>query len=311
MLKRFLFVFISFIIVPIQVNAQLKAVYDELKRVDFNIQDDSKGWKNNGGASLNINQSIYDKWNGTNNNSIELSIGLNKKLKYQTSKMIWDNYFIADFGLNKLSGQEIRKTQDRLELNSLIGMTLPNHWSASYFLNMQTQLTNSYDYDKDPEKENRINGFLAPLYIATGPGIMWQKNDKLNFNIAPLTCKMTYINGNIYRYDKGTSSFKSNKEISILGVPAGDDIIYQLGFYSSALYEFKLAKNIKVENRLSLYSNYLDNPTNIDVDYTMRMHLGINDLLSTQIIFQARYDDDSYSGIQGRESIGVGLKFKI
>lgn len=305
----FLTVFLS---LHFSAKCQLKQVYNELKHIDFQLPSDSiKGWKHNGRVTVNINQSNYSQWQGEGNNAVELDVLLNHRFNYQTHKMLWDNYIIANFGLNKLNGQGIRKTQDRIEYNTIVGIKLPQNWSVSYFLNVQTQTTNSFDYSHDIQKNHRINGFLAPLYAATGPGIMWKKNNRLNFNIAPITYKLTYINGNIYRYDSKTKDFVNDNNIEILGIEPGKKFKYQLGFYSAALYAFKLTQNIKVENSLSLYSNYLDDFSNIDFDYTMRMDLGINDYLSTQIILQTRYDDDAYKGLQVRESVGVGLKFKF
>ncbi|MXV37076.1 DUF3078 domain-containing protein [Flavobacteriaceae bacterium Ap0902] len=298
-------------LLPFPINAQLKQVYHELKRINFLLPDSTQGWKRSGKLNLNFNQALYDSWQGGADNSIELGILLNEKFEYQSDKMIWDNYIIADYGLNKLKKQAIRKTYDKLEYNSLVGIKLPKNWSASYFLNLQTQLTNSYNYDKDLNKENRINGFLAPLYITTGPGVMWKKHDKFYFNLAPITYKMTYVNGRIHRYDSDSLTFKSNDQITILGIEPGHTSKYQLGFYASAFYEFNITPNIRVENRVSLYSDYLEDFSNIDFDYTMRMLLKINDLLKTQITIETRYDDDAYKTIQLRESLGVGITLKL
>ncbi|MGI9526071.1 MAG: DUF3078 domain-containing protein [Weeksellaceae bacterium] len=292
-------------------NAQLRHVYNELKRIDFNPKDTITGWKGGGKLRLNANQSMYSNWRGGANNSVEVNALMNYQFNYQSKVILWDNYILADFGVNKLKRQKIRKTQDRLEYNSIIGVKLPGEWSASYFLNLQTQLTNSYDYENDLQKEHRINGFLAPLYATTGPGVMWRKSNNLHFNMAPFTYKLTYINGRIHRYNKASQTFSNDEQTDILGITAGKKFNYQLGFYSSALYRFNLSKNIKVENRLSLYSNYLDDFSNIDFDYTMRMNLRINDLISTQVTFQARYDDDAYAGLQAREALGVGVEFKL
>ena len=66
-------------------------------------------------------------------------------------------------------------------------------------------------------------------------------------------------------------------------------------------------KNINLENIFSIYSNYLDKPQNIDIDYTMNLVMEINDVFSTNLTFQTIYDDNAYSGFQIREVFGLGV----
>ena len=66
-------------------------------------------------------------------------------------------------------------------------------------------------------------------------------------------------------------------------------------------------KNISMENIFSIYSNYLDKPQNVDLDYTMNIVMKINDVFSTNLTFQTIYDDNAYSGFQIREVFGLGV----
>jgi hypothetical protein len=45
-------------------------------------------------------------------------------------------------------------------------------------------------------------------------------------------------------------------------------------------YKFNLMTNVSIENRLNLYSNYLDNPENVDIDYQMNVAMRINKYLT-------------------------------
>jgi hypothetical protein len=46
-------------------------------------------------------------------------------------------------------------------------------------------------------------------------------------------------------------------------------------------------------HRLNLYSNYLDNPQNVDFDYQLNVVMKINKYLSANIAVQAIYDDNA------------------
>ena len=69
--------------------------------------------------------------------------------------------------------------------------------------------------------------------------------------------------------------------------------------------------NVSFENILTLYSNYLDKPQNVDLDYTANIVMKINKYLSANFTFQAIYDDDAARAFQIRELLGLGLSYKF
>ena len=64
---------------------------------------------------------------------------------------------------------------------------------------------------------------------------------------------------------------------------------------------------MEIENAINLYSNYLEEPGNIDIDYLANLNMGINDFLSANLIFQTIYDDNAVGAFQIREIFGLGL----
>ena len=64
-----------------------------------------------------------------------------------------------------------------------------------------------------------------------------------------------------------------------------------------------------MENSINLYSNYLDKPGNIDIDYLMNIEMGINQYLSANLLFQAIYDDNAVGAFQISEVFGLGINY--
>ena len=60
---------------------------------------------------------------------------------------------------------------------------------------------------------------------------------------------------------------------------------------------------------MNLYSNYLENPQNVDIDYQMNLVMKINKYFSTNVSFQAIYDDNAIGGFQIREVFGLGVNY--
>ena len=62
-----------------------------------------------------------------------------------------------------------------------------------------------------------------------------------------------------------------------------------------------------VENILNFYSNYLEDPQNVDIDYQLNVVMKINKYLSTNFAFQTIYDDNAFRGFQTKQIIGLGV----
>jgi hypothetical protein len=58
-----------------------------------------------------------------------------------------------------------------------------------------------------------------------------------------------------------------------------------------------------------MYSNYLEETKNVDIDYSLNIVMRINRYLSTNLSFQAIYDDNAFRGLQTRQVFGVGVNY--
>jgi len=79
-------------------------------------------------------------------------------------------------------------------------------------------------------------------------------------------------------------------------------------------------ENITVSSRLSLFSNYANNPQNIDVNWETLIELKVNRFISATIATHLIYDDDiaiqdrdgnTGPRTQFKEVIGVGFSYKF
>lgn len=261
-----------------------------------------KGWRSKGTVSFLFNQAAFSNWAAGGENSISGTLGLNYDLNYHQKNWDWDSRIILAYGLTQTKNSEFtRKTDDRFELNSVIGKKGKNHWFYSGFLNFRTQMTSGFRFDTDENgKEIRMKNTdaFSPAYLSFGPGVLWKKSPDLIFNIAPGTSKLTIVDDDFTL---------PNEEY--FGVAEGESIRYELGMYASGYYKFTLFDNIVMENIVNVYANYLEDPENIDVDYNVNLVMTINKYLSTNINFQTIYDDNAFRGFQTREVLGLGVNY--
>ena len=264
------------------------------------------GWSRKGTVTFLFNQANFNNWIAGGESNLSGTLGFNYELHYKDDKTTWDNRILANYGIIRTDNAEFsKKSDDRLELNSIYGKKAKENWYYSFILNFRTQFTTGYIYGKDSNgAETRVEntGFFSPAYLTFGPGMYYKKNDNFKLNFAPLTSKMTFVD-NFYTSGLGYV------DGSYFGVDANKTLRYELGFYASGYYKFNIMKNVSAENLLNLYSNYLEDPENVDIDYQINIIMTINKALSANFTFQTIYDDNAFQGFQTRQVFGLGVNY--
>ena len=268
-------------------------------------------WKNSGNALFLINQSSFSNWTSGGQSSISGTLKIDYNFNYSDNGWDWDTKVISNFGLNKISGSDfLKKTDDRIEINSVLGKKFNNdiigRWSYSSFFNFQTQFAKGYRFGKDANgNPNRTekSRFFSPATLQLGVGMYWKKSKDLWVNVAPMTGKLILVNRRF------TENLSENQ--TYFGVKKGGNSRFELGASVRSYYKSEIFENVTMENRLSLYSDYLDRPQNIDFDCTFNFIMKVNQYVSTNLIFQFVYDDNEIKRVQVREVLGVGLNIDL
>ena len=268
-------------------------------------------WKNSGNALFLINQSSFSNWTSGGQSSVSGTLKIDYNFNYSDNGWDWDTKVISNFGLNKISGSDfLKKTDDRIEINSVLGKKFNNdiigRWSYSSFFNFQTQFAKGYRFGKDANgNPNRTekSRFFSPATVQLGVGMYWKKSKDLWVNVAPMTGKLILVNRRF------TENLNENQ--TYFGVKKGGNSRFELGASVRSYYKSEIFENVTMENRLSLYSDYLDRPQNIDFDCTFNFIMKVNQYVSTNLIFQFVYDDNEIKRVQVREVLGVGLNIDL
>ena len=272
---------------------------------------EDKKWKKSGNAVFLVNQSSFSNWTSGGQSSISGTLKVDYNYNYSDDGWAWDTKIFSNFGLNKISGSEfLKKTDDRIEVNSVLGKKFNNDvigkWSYSSFFNFQTQFAKGYRFGKDSNgNPNRTekSRFFSPATLQLGVGLYWKKSKDFWINVAPMTGKLILVN----RFFTETL----NENETYFGVKKGGNSRFELGASVRAYYKSEIFKNINLENRLSLYSDYLDRPQNVDFDCTFNFVMKVNQYISTNLIFQFVYDDNEIKRVQAREVLGLGLNIDL
>ena len=208
------------------------------------------------------------------------------------------------------------KTDDKIDFASKWGYKANDAWFYTALFNFKTQFAPGY-IDPFADDLVRISDFLAPAYSLAALGMdyksVWDESDFTMF-VSPATLKMTIVN------DTTLSTH--------YGVNAGEMVRSEIGGYVKVQYVTEeLGENVSLRIKLDLFSNYLNNPQNIDVNWETLISMKINEYLSATISTQLIYDDDiaiarsadyfEATGIasgpiaQFKEVLAVGFSYKL
>jgi hypothetical protein len=271
------------------------------------LTDTTKTWKIKGHTSLNFSQVSLTNWSEGGNGSVSGAFLFGINANNKKNKHYWDNNFTLEYGMTKNNSESLRKSLDQIYLSSKYGYEIGNHWFLSVLFDYKTQMTEGYNY---PNDKNYISKFMAPGYMNYALGFDYKPNDNFSLMLSPVSTKFTFV------LDDSLST------AGLFGVDPGKKFRAEFGAYLKFTYIKKsLIKNVDFQTRLDLFSNYLKNPQNIDINWDLKLDMKINEYLSAVFGTTLKYDDDiKYidengnkrgARIQLKQLLGVGLTYKF
>ncbi len=263
-------------------------------------------WNYGGNVGLNFNQSYFSNWATGGDNAIGGNLNFDYTAKYKKDKHIWDSRTELAFGLNNTESTGTRKTNDKIYLSSTYGYEIAKNLYISGLLNFQTQFADGFDYKVDPAP--LISRFMAPGYLTIGTGLTWTPKKWFTATATPAAWRGVFVLDEVLS-DAGQ-----------FGVKPGNKLLSEFGMNLQLEADFDVMKNIHLYTRVILYSNYLENPQNVDLNWELKLDFKVNKWFSAFIGTTLAYDDDIMikqdngrvgPALQFTEVIGLGLNFAL
>lgn len=264
-------------------------------------------WTKRGNVTVLLNQTGFSDWVGGGTNNFSATIKFDYEWEYKDKGWDWLTNVESAFGIAKYKNAPFaRKIDDRILIQSIVGKEFTRNLSFSAFFNFTSQIGNGYKYKKDSEN-NEIRELttriFSPANFQIGSGFLWKKDEKLWVNYSPIASRLILVS------KKFTDDLLENE--TYFGVSQNKSSRYELGANLTFHSEGKLLENVNYKQDLKLFSNYIEEASNIDLDYLAQIEINVNPLLTTQLIFQLIYDDNAVSRLQVREVFGVGVQLKL
>ena len=260
---------------------------DNSKLLDIqNITVRQYYWKYRNESSLVLNQASLSNWVKGGESSISTALDMteyadfnNKKLKISSN-----NFARLNFGY-VASGQDgIRKNLDLLETNSKFNHKAFGKFDFSAILLFKTQIAHGRNYFKTAagnDTSNLVSKFMNPATLTIGLGLDFKPNKTTSINFSPLSYKGTFVTDTVHIDQTQYGIAKNRKSLNEPGVSF------------MITNEFKPIKTVAIVNRLQLFTNYIHNPQNVDVDWEMIATAKLNWFTDVRLNTHLIFDDDT------------------
>ena len=265
-------------------------------------RDSLPRWKQERKLAVLINQSTFDNWLAGGVNSFSGTLNFDYDLNYQSDKWDWTTTLDVALGYAKNMGQDYyNKTEDQLEVNTLLALKSSRKWNFSTSFNLKTQNAPGNNFIETAGSIERVktSGFFSPAYMRLGVGIAYKKEKDFALQFNPLTARLIVVD-RVYTQNLAQGE-------TYFGVEADMTIRWEAGASLALQSEIMIVKNVVLSNQLSLVTNYLQEVKNIDMDYTVSFNMKVNEYLSTILEAQMLYDDNALADLQFRQVFGLAV----
>ncbi len=234
-------------------------------------------WERGFNSTLNASQVNFTNWAAGGENSLSATALFHMYLNRKKDKAEWVNELKTAYGIIKQGELKTIKSEDVLDILSKYGYKTKSNWYYSALFNLKTQFDQGF---KDPQKEDEIvSSFMAPGYISFSLGMDYKPNKDFSLFLSPISTKTTAVlDDSVDEVQYGLDSSKTFRS--------------ELGAYLSMSFKTTLMENVDYETKVNLYSNYLKNPSDIDVNWMNLLTMKVNKYLQVNVLTELIYDDD-------------------
>jgi hypothetical protein len=252
----------------------------DVPQIQYVAEEPPKYWTNGILNQIGFSQVSLTNWAEGGAGTIAMNAYIDAHANYAKDNMIWENRmklaygFIQSFG--EVENRQYKKSDDRWQIESKWGHRAVDKLYISAAFNFRTQFTPGFTYPAGADPK-MVSSFLSPGYISLGLGIDYQPFKWLSLNLSPLTGNFVVVTKQELRVSYGNAEDQAVRT--------------ELGAQFKGVIK-KSFKSFNVGTTISLFSDYLNNPQNLQVYWDVDLGFTINRFLTANLRTNLIYDDN-------------------
>ncbi len=250
-------------------------------------------WKHSVVAGLTLTQVGFKDWAQGGENALSYTVSLDGKSTRDGELFRWINTYKFSFGQTRLGIQGLRKTDDKIDLESVVTYKLKGDISPYGAATLKSQFATGFKFDAAGNK-TPVAKFFDPAYLTQSAGFSYQPAPQIKTRFGAALREILTSVYNSYADDPATVRVE---KIQVDG-----------GFESVTNIEWQFDDNLLLTGKLELFSAF-SNPDELiirsDNSLSAKVNKYVNVILNIQLINDQRVTPRT----QVKETIGLGLSY--
>ncbi len=248
---------------------------------------------------ISFTQVGFWQWYDGGVSSLALGKNIDVQVVKNSEKISQEHKIRLAFGIVKQDGIELRKSEDLIHVRnefSFSGVPIFGRFSPAITLDFRSQLADGYQYNDTDMKSDavRISGFLSPAIFTQSMGLDYPIRTWLDFQLG-IAAKETLVT---------SSSLRSRYKVS-----TNTPLRWQLGVSGWFIFDRTIFSNVDLKSTLTLFQAF--NQQSPDMIWETLLSMKVNSWLQVNSEYTALLDRDLSPYIQQKQSLAIGLSFKL
>jgi hypothetical protein len=252
-------------------------------------------WKHTMIISANITQISFTDWAQGGENALAYALFLEGKSTYAVEVIEWVNSYKFGYGQAKIGSQSIRKTDDKIDLESILTYKIGKHVNPFASASLKTQFTEGVMYDASGHA-TPVSNFFDPAYLMQTVGVGYQPGPEVKTRLgAALRETIAKTFAGKYSDDLTTTS-----EVEKLRVEIGMESVTEVGW--------TVMENVILNAKLEIFAplKHFDR-TSVRSDNTLSAK--VNKFLSMNLNVYLLNDPQVQARTQIKQTLALGFNY--
>jgi hypothetical protein len=253
------------------------------------------GWKHTLVSGLTLTQIAYTDWAQGGDNALAYAMGIEGKAVSEELRTNWATSYKFAFGQARLGGKGLRKTEDKIDLESVLTYKLGTNINPYTAATFKSQFTEGFKYDDTSRV--RVSHFLDPAYMTQSVGVGYQPVIEFKTRLG-LALRETFAD----RFAAVYSDDPSTPEIETVKIEGGLESVSEL--------ESKFAEDMLLKSKLELFAPFKALDV-IVVRMDNTLVASVNEFINVQLNVQLINERSITPRTQIKETLALGITYTL
>lgn len=253
-------------------------------------------WKHAIAAGVTLTQIAFKDWAQGGENALSYAVSVNGTSNREDETTNWSNTYKFGFGQARLGSQGLRKTDDKIDLESVLSFKIKAPIDPYASLTLKTQFATGYLHDATTGTRTPVSKFFDPAYLTQTVGFRYQPVPEVKTRLGAGLREVVTSRYPSYADDPATA------EIEKIKVDGGLESVTNV--------DFEIDENLLFTAKLELFSAFraLDEViVRSDNSITAKVGKFVSVILNVQIINDTRVTPLT----QIKETLSLGFIYTL